>query len=84
MNRKVEDFQTVIRKEVDRVRRASRHPGYSEYGSKVVPLIDLYRSLTNFEEKKAFRDALESALTDDNEDVRSFAVDLCLGFVVFG
>ena len=58
-------------------------PGDSEYGSRVMPVLELYKTLTSYEERRAFHDALEKMLTDDRERVRKFAVDVCLGFFVF-
>jgi uncharacterized protein (DUF2336 family) len=57
--------------------------GYSEYGSRVMPVLEFYASLKTYEERKAFQDALEQMLTDSRERVRRFAVDICLGFFGF-
>lgn len=61
----------------------SQSSGNSEYGSRVMPRLELYKSLTSFEERRAFQDALERMLVDERENVRMFAVDICLGFFVF-
>jgi hypothetical protein len=70
-------FQKIIGLESDQTE------GYSEYGSRVMPVLELYKSLTTYEERRAFQDALERMLTDERERVRKFAVDICLGFFVF-
>lgn len=56
---------------------------YSEYGSRVMPALEMYATLESYEERRAYQDALEMMLTDDREDVRKFGVDVCLGFFVF-
>lgn len=64
----------------------SRRPDaqrYSPYGSRVMPVLDLYKGLETFEARRAFQDALELLLQSDKADERSFAVDICLGFFVF-
>jgi len=63
--------------------RADAAEGYSEYGSRVLPAMRIYKALATYEERKAFQDALESLLTSSKKDDRAFAVDLCLGFFVF-
>jgi hypothetical protein len=62
---------------------ATRRSGHSEYGGRVMPVLRLYKNLSGYEEKKAFQDALEMLLKDDDDDRRSFGVDVCLGFFVF-
>jgi hypothetical protein len=53
------------------------------YGGNVMPVLEIYKKLGSYEERKAFQDALERMLCDKNKDVRSYAVDICLGFFVF-
>jgi len=60
----------------------SRKDGYSEYGSRVMPVLELYKSLKTDEDRRAFRDALERMLRDEREAVRAFAVAICLGFFI--
>ena len=57
--------------------------GDSEYGSRVMPVLELHKTLASYEARRGFQDALEKMLTDDRESVRRFAVDICLGFFVF-
>jgi len=57
--------------------------GPSAYGSKVMPVLELYKGLNEYEERRAFQDALELLLQSDVDEDRSFAVDICLGFFVF-
>jgi hypothetical protein len=59
-----------------------REAGNSEYGSRVMPVLELYKQLKTFEEWRAFQDALECLLTDPRERVREFAVAICLGFFI--
>lgn len=56
--------------------------GYSEYGSRVMPILELYKSLNAYEDRRAFQDALELMLADERESVRRFAVAICLGFFI--
>lgn len=53
------------------------------YGGNVLPAIKIYAELDNFEERKAFQDALETMLKSSDEDICGFAVNVCLGFFVF-
>jgi hypothetical protein len=57
--------------------------GYSEYGSAVTPILEEYKKIQEPDERKAFQSALEELLQDKNEEVRHFAVTVCLGFFVF-
>lgn len=61
----------------------TKRSGYSEYGSRVMPVLSLYRGLSKFEDRQAFQDSLERMLTSPDEEIRRFAVDICLGFFVF-
>jgi hypothetical protein len=60
-----------------------REDGYTEYGSRVMPVLELYKGLKTYEDRRAFQNALERMLTDPREPVRDFAVAICLGFFVF-
>jgi len=60
----------------------SREAGYSEYGSRVMPVLELYKSLKTDEDHRAFRVALERMLRDQRDTVREFAVAICLGFFI--
>jgi hypothetical protein len=62
---------------------ASRDRASPEYGGNVMPALELFKSLQDNKEIRAFQDALESMLKDEDPCVQSFAVDLCLGFFVF-
>ena len=57
--------------------------GQSQYGSRVMPVLELYKGLASYEDKRSFQDALELLLKSGDEDERAFAVDVCLGFFVF-
>ncbi len=62
--------------------RPPRTGGYCEYGSRVMPVLELYRDITETNERLAFQEALERLLCDSDETIRTFAVDVCLGFFV--
>jgi hypothetical protein len=49
----------------------------------VIPAIQLFDSLQSGDETRAFQNALESLLTSQDPDTRSYGVTLCLGFMVF-
>jgi hypothetical protein len=53
------------------------------YGDNVMPVLQAYKGLSAPEEKRAFQDALEGMLADNDPQVRSIAVTICLGFFVF-
>jgi hypothetical protein len=53
------------------------------YGEDVMPILNLYNSLSDYDEKKSFVDALEEGLMDSDPEMRRFMIDLCLGFFVF-
>ena len=54
-----------------------------DYGGNVLPVMRFYKGLTTYEERRAFQDAMESLLADSSEEVRSKALNQCLGFFVF-
>ncbi len=60
-----------------------KHSGYSEYGSNIMPILEKYKDIKNYEDRKFFQDALENLLKDKSEDIRSFGVSVCLGFYIF-
>jgi hypothetical protein len=53
------------------------------YGENVMPVLEIYHSLSDFDEKKSFREALIKWLTDSSREKRELAVDICLGFLIF-
>ena len=63
-------------------RRPDRHAP-SAYGSSVIPVLEFYKELNEYEDRRAFQTALELLLQSEFADERSFAVDVCLGFFVF-
>jgi len=65
------------------LRLRPKEEGPSQYGSRVMPVLELYKSLEAFEERRSFQDALELLLKSESEHDRAFAVDVCLGFFVF-
>ena len=78
------DFQAFV-DEIERSRKLKKRQGAgnSVYGSRVMPVLELYAGLVEFEERDAFQKALEMLLSDADPERRSFAVDICLGFFVF-
>ena len=70
-------FDNQLRKN-KRIRRAN-----IPYGSNIMPILRMYKDLSDYEEKKFFEAALEAFLTSQDEERRRFAVDICLGFLVF-
>lgn len=76
------DKKTKYYQEITKLLPA-KSPGYSEYGSKVMPVLALYKELAAFEDRKAFQEALERMLAAPDDKVRRFAIDICLGFFVF-
>jgi len=61
----------------------SRKKATPEYGGNVMPALEAFRELSDTKEIRAYQDALELMLEDDDPAIRKFAVDLCLGFFVF-
>lgn len=53
------------------------------YGGDVIPILELYVKLTDYDERMLYKDALVELLTHSDKNKRSFAVDICLGFVIF-
>ena len=53
------------------------------YGDNVLPAINLYCSITEYDERKAYSDAVEMMLTSEDKKIREYAVTLCLGFIAF-
>ncbi|MBK9781438.1 MAG: hypothetical protein IPP55_15530 [Anaerolineales bacterium] len=53
------------------------------YGGNVMPVLEIYQSLSEFSERDAFRKTITSFLESPNLEKREFAIDLCLGFFVF-
>lgn len=57
--------------------------GYSIYGSRIVEILDLYDSIETFEERKAFKEAIEQLLMSGNKDLIEFGITICTGFIDF-
>lgn len=66
-----------------KIRERVRIDRDTSYGANVLPVLELYKGLTSFEERKAFQDALEKMLSDPDKEIRRYAVTVCLGFFVF-
>lgn len=62
--------------------RAMRHP-QPGYGGNVLPAAEIYSNITSRDEIIAYRDALERMLTSNDDELRKFAIKLCLGFFTF-
>jgi len=83
MTHSTEFFADEIEKQIKKNERMKRKPGNTIYGDNVMPILKLYKSLSEFSERESFRNALEKMLTDQSEEKRRFAIDVCLGFLVF-
>jgi hypothetical protein len=66
----------------DRLLEAKRKPDV-DYGGNVLPAGRIFSSLKTHEEVRACQDALEGMLSGDDAEIQSWAVNVCLGFVVF-
>lgn len=53
------------------------------YGGNVFPAFRIYSEIRSRNEVLVYQTALEELLKSDDENVRSFAVNVCLGFVTF-
>ena len=53
------------------------------YGSNVMPILRMYKDLSDYEDKRSFEAALEAFLTSQDQEKRRFAIDICLGFLIF-
>jgi hypothetical protein len=73
--RNTDDFYTEILRAKGRPR-----PGY---GGNVLPAMEIYADIEASQERRVYQDALEKMLRSDDENIRRFAVDVCLGFFVF-
>ena len=57
-------------------------PSNISYGSNVLPLLNLYNELS-YDEKSCYLDAIKCLLLDKEKNKQDFAVDICVGFIVF-
>lgn len=64
-------------------KRNKKHQGYSEYGSRIIDVLDLYHSLNNSNEKTEFKKAIEYMLTSNKQEEIELAVTICTGFIDF-
>ncbi|MBX3038445.1 MAG: hypothetical protein KF758_16145 [Anaerolineales bacterium] len=53
------------------------------YGENVMPTLELYAKLDDYDERMSYKDALVELLTHSDKNKRDFAVDICLGFFIF-
>jgi len=53
------------------------------YGGDVMPILELYQSLSEYDERSSFKDTILKFLEDPDQARREFAVNLCLGFFIF-
>ncbi len=73
------EIAAILRLRDDAVKNA----GGFDYGANVLPVLRRYAALDNAAARKRLQDALEQMLASDDADVRTYAVDVCLGFVAF-
>ena len=81
MTRNTDFFIEAIEKQRKKYERMK--PGNIAYGSNVMPILQLYKGITEFEEQENFREALENLLINPDAKKRRYAIDVCLGFLVF-
>jgi hypothetical protein len=74
-------FIQLIDKQFQKVKHFKH--GNNEYGSNVMPILKAYTALSSPEERKAFREAIETLLGDKDQEIQRFTILICLGFVVF-
>ena len=67
---------------VDELTRVMKHPQVG-YGGNVLPAAKIYSNIVMREEIAAYADALERMLASNDQDIRRFAITLCLGFFTF-
>lgn len=60
--------------------RLHPEPGY---GGNVLPAARIYSKISSRAEALAYQAALEKLLQSDDENIRKFAVNVCLGFFAF-
>jgi len=78
------NFDAFI-KAIDYESIKEKHPrrAHIPYGSIIIPILRIYKDLSDYEEKRSFEAALEAFLTSPDEEKRRFALDICLGFLIF-
>lgn len=81
MNKDIDFFSSLFTKQVQANKRLSK--SNIGYGEDVMPILEAYSSLSNFDERKAFKDALALFLSSADPIKRNFAIDVCLGFFIF-
>lgn len=67
---------------VEAISKARRHPEPG-YGGNIFPAVRIYSEITSRDEAQAYQAALEELLQSDDEKLRKFAVNVCLGFFTF-
>jgi hypothetical protein len=75
MTRTTSDF-------VEAIREARLHPEPG-YGGNIFPAVRIYSEIASRDEALAYQSALEKLLQSDDENIRKFAVTICLGFFTF-
>lgn len=77
MDKKDYYFQQLVKAKRD------ARPAPSEYGSMIMPALELYKGLSRPEDRTGYRDALVKMLGGRDRELRRFAALVCLGFIVF-
>ena len=75
----------VMRNKADFIKAISKtilHPEPG-YGGNVLPAARIYSEITSEAEARSYQSALEELLKSDDDEVRNFAINLCLGFFSF-
>ncbi len=81
MIKNIEYFTKEIEKQRKKFERFK--PANIVYGSNVMPILRMYKELSTSEERDSFIKSLENLLVDLDAEKRRFAIDICLGFLVF-
>ncbi len=81
MTKNTDYFTNEIEKQRKKYERLK--PANIAYGSNVMPILRMYKDLSNFEERDCFIKALENLLADPDANKRRYIIDVCLGFLVF-
>jgi len=81
VNNDIDYFNNAFEKQMAWIKRDSN--SNIGYGDNVMPILKMYKDLSTFEERNSFRETLATFLKDKDDAKRNFAIDVCLGFLVF-
>ena len=81
MPKDVDFFTKIFDKQISKNRRYAH--SNMIYGANVMPILEIYPTLSDVDERESFIQTLKTFLTDSNQERIDFAVNVCLGFFVF-